>query len=269
MSYSLRRYVFLFISLFICNLFPVLDFNGVTNPRVTIITSLYNGDLFIEGFLKDISQQTIFNQCELLIINANSPGNEGPIIEKYCQMYPNIRYIKLDYDPGLYAVWNMGIKMARSKYITNANVDDRLAYTCHEEHTNFLDSHPNIDMSYSDHYISHIPNEDFYNAAVNKNQYWGYREFSMWNNEGSSIAGNHPMWRLSMHYRAGLFDESFASAGDWEMWIRAARYGSIFKKINKNLGVFYINLKGLSHQEKHQDEVRRIRAIYGIKHNFT
>src|SRR5688572_18772954 len=88
-------------------------------PLVSIITSIWNGDEFIEGFLADITRQTFFTNCELILINANSPGNEEPVIEKYMSQYPNIRYVKLNQDPGLYGVWNMGIKMAKGEFITN------------------------------------------------------------------------------------------------------------------------------------------------------
>ena len=79
-------------------------YNGVLNPRVSIISSIYKGDEFIEGFMKDIVQQTMFDQYELLLINANSPGNEEEVIKGYLAKYPNIRYIKLEEDPGLYGV---------------------------------------------------------------------------------------------------------------------------------------------------------------------
>ena len=65
------------------------------DPKISIITSVYNGDQFIEGFLADITQQTIFDQCELILINANSPGNEEPVIKKYMDQYPNIIYQRL------------------------------------------------------------------------------------------------------------------------------------------------------------------------------
>src|ERR1700730_634961 len=98
---------------------------SMTKPRISIITSVYKGDEFIEGFLSDIVRQTIFNECELIIINANSPGNEEPIIKRYAAQYPNILYERLSDDPGLYGVWNYAIKKARADLITNANIDDR------------------------------------------------------------------------------------------------------------------------------------------------
>jgi GT2 family glycosyltransferase len=242
---------------------------GCDTPKVTIITSLYKGDEFIKSFLEDITQQTIFDQCELLIINANSPDNESPIIEKYCDLYPQIKYIKLDHDPGLYGVWNIGIKRARSGYVTNANVDDKLAHDCYEHYAKILDENHGIDLVYSDHYISRDSHETFYDAQARNNEYWTYPEFSTQAITRSCIIGNHPMWRTTLHSKAGLFNESFKSAGDWEMWIRAAAKGCIFKKVNEKLGVFYISSKSLSRQENHSNEIKRIEKMYKIKHQYV
>src|SRR5271155_5531949 len=126
--------------------------------RVSIITSVYKGDLYIEEFMQDITSQTIFDQCELIMINANSPDNEEVVIKRYMERYPNIVYVKLDKDPGLFAVWNLGIEMARSNYITNANLDDRLKFDCYETHVAYLDVHPEIDLVYSGCYITTVAN---------------------------------------------------------------------------------------------------------------
>ena len=96
-------------------------------PKISILTSVYNGDEYIEQFLEDVTRQTIFeDKCELIMINANSPGNEEEIILKYKEKFPdNIKYTKLEEDPGIYGVWNLAVEMSTGEYLTNANLDDR------------------------------------------------------------------------------------------------------------------------------------------------
>ena len=74
--------------------------------KITIITSLYKASPYLGGFLENITQQTVFNQCELYLLNGNSPENEEDIILPYLQEYNNIRYQRLDFDPGIYGCWN-------------------------------------------------------------------------------------------------------------------------------------------------------------------
>lgn len=240
-----------------------LHYDGVYNPRVSIISSIYKGDFFIESFMADIIRQTIFNQCELLLINANSPGNEEFIIFEYLHKYPNIRYIKLDYDPGLYDVWNYGISIARAQYITNANIDDRLAYDCYEKHTQILDDRLDIDLVYSDHYTVTTPNISFETVAASNDVPWNYFEFSK-KTMSECLPNNHPMWRKMLHQKYGYFNPKFKSAGDWEMWLRAVEGGAEFLKLNIPLAVFYWNEKsGLSHTPSHQIEIEEIKRRYG------
>ena len=236
-----------------------------TVPEVSIITSVWNGDEFIEGFLADITKQTVFSKCELILINANSPGNEESIIKNYLALYPNIIYEKLPQDPGLYAVWNHAIKKARGKYIMNGNLDDRSKLDAIELHIKTLDENPDVDLVYSGHFVTEIANETFDN-----NHYRWYSEpaeFSTYNMR-KCLPGPRPVWRKSLHDRYGFFDETFKMVGDFEMWLRAASQGSKFQKLPLYCTLFYQNPKGLSTDSDEQkmrergEEGARIYAKY-------
>jgi len=215
------------------------------NPKISIITSIYNSDKFIEHFLNNITQQTIFNQCELILINANSPGIiEEDIILKYQQVYPNIIYQRLAKDPGLYAVWNLAIKQARGQYITNANADDRLFHNCYEQHARLLDNNLDTSLVYSDFCITYKPNVNI--ETMDRGWRINHLEFSLAAIKLSCLPSFNPMWRRSIHDICGFFDEKFMIVGDYEMWIRMVTCGLKFKKCNEMLGVYYCNPTGLS-----------------------
>ncbi len=221
--------------------------SAVNRPRVSIITSIFKGDEFIKGFLADIVQQSIFKHCELILINANSPGKEESIIKQYVPRYPNIRYIKLGKDPGLYGVWNVGIKMALSDFITNANLDDRRNPRSLEIEAKALEQNPSVDLVYGDFLCTKRANETFkHHTAKTIVKHPDFQLCYM----SSCLPGPQPMWRKSMHTKYGLFDEKFLSCGDWEMWCRAVSKGSRFKKIpNFVTGLYYYNPAGLSTDE--------------------
>lgn len=254
------------LKIFFISLVFFINIVGLS-PRISIITSLYNGDTFIENFMKEIIQQTIFNQCELIIINANSPGHEDTTIKPYLDKYTNIIYLKLDKDPGLYGVWNIGIKMAKAEYIINANVDDGLKNDALEVFAKYLDQNPAIDMVYSDVYMTSVANTPFEN--LKKKGVTKLKEFSK---ESMIMCPplNHPMWRKSIHQRFGFFNESYKSASDFEMWLRAVEGGSNFLKVEGVYGYFYINLKGLSQSKTHASEVKKIlfqyRNVFNLGH---
>jgi glycosyltransferase involved in cell wall biosynthesis len=204
------------------------------------------------------------------MINANSPQNEESVIKKYMEKYPNIIYLKLDHDPGLYAVWNMAIKMSQGEYITNANLDDRLKIDCYEVHAKELDKSIDIDLVYSGCYKSIVPNEVFEN-----NDHCRVVPHSQYNFSQKKLVeklmcypNNHPMWRKSIHYEYGLFNEKYVSAGDLEMWLRAAGFGnSKVKKIKGFYALYYVNPNGLSTSKETLDEKERamIRDEYRVE----
>ena len=217
-------------------------------PKISIITSVYDGDEYIRPFMEDITRQTIFKEkCELIIINANSPGNEEEIILEYQEKYPdNIVYKKLDEDPGIYSTWNVGIEMSTGEYITNANLDDRKAAHSIERHAAELSSNEDVDLVYADMLITDQPNELYENNNSNGRRY-NFPPFSLENLKMVNMPHASPMWRKEIHDKYGKFDDKYKSAGDWEMWLRAASQGSRFKKIeNEILGLYYFNPTGIS-----------------------
>ena len=200
-------------------------------PKISIITSVYDGDEFIRPFLEDITRQTIFEEkCELVLINANSPGNEEEAIKEYLEKYPNnIIYEKLDEDPGIYGVWNKAIKMSSGEYITNANLDDRKAVNSLEVHAKELYQNKNVDLVYSDMMTTDEPNETWESNSSGGKKY-NMAEFSFENLLMGNMPHAAPMWKKSVHDDHGYFDEEYKSAGDWEMWLRAASNNSQFMK---------------------------------------
>jgi len=244
-----------------------LCFTGIIHsidPKISIITSVYNGDEFIEGFLEDITRQTIFDQCELIMINANSPGNEEAVIQTYMNKYPNIIYKKLEQDPGLYGTWNIAIAMSKGTYITNANLDDRLAPNCYAVHAQELDAHPEIMLVYSDRYCTLVPNETF-----EKHSGYKFAACPPWSKEimNRCWPSSSPMWRKTMHEMYGYFDVDYKHSGDWEMWLRAIEGGALFKKIDGYYALYYYNNQGLSTGEIYKiqknKEDRQIKERYG------
>jgi len=226
---------------------PIVSIDSGNLPKISIITSVYDGDEFIEPFLKNITDQTIFkDKCELILIDANSPGNEDKIISEYVEKYPdNIIYKKLDKDPGIYGVWNKAIELSSGEYITNANLDDRKASYSLESHARELFLNEDVDLVYSDMLITDKPNETWESNSSNGRKY-NMADFSFENLLRGNMPHAAPMWRKTIHEKHGLFDENYRSAGDWEMWLRAASNGSVFKKISSVSNLYFFNPKGIS-----------------------
>ena len=250
-------------------------------PKVSIITSVFKGDFYIEHFLENIVQQTAFSECELILINANSPGNEEPTIQNYLNRYSNIRYLRLENDPGLYEVWNMGIKLSRGEYITNANLDDRRAPRHIEEHVKALESSPDIDVVCAPLKATRGPNETWEENNAYATWYMGYpKKFGLKDffqseendeDKGSVCSQNiphcMPVWRKKLHQKFGYFDETnYGASADWEFWLRCASNNTRFMLLDEPLGLYLEDPNSYNRrfEETNQFEQRIIKKYYEI-----
>jgi len=244
--------------------------NSEQLPKISIITSVYDGDEFIEEFLENITSQTIFkSKCELILIDADSPGDEEPIIRKYVEKYPeNIKYHKLEKDPGIYAVWNKAIEMSDGEYITNANLDDRRRVDCIELQAKVLLNNPDYDLTYSDNYQTTKPNQSFDHPDVNA-RYVSPNKIGFEELKKGNAPHNSPMWRRTVHDKYGKFDESLRSAGDWEMWMRGTSKGMKIKKIHIPLGIYYFNPTGISTNKENEEWKRNEEQSVLMKYSLV
>ncbi len=240
-------------------------------PKATIITSLYRGRKFIRKFLENIINQTFFDHCELLIVDANSPENEQEIINEYLQKYSNINYLKLKETIGIYEAWNLAIQESNSEFITNANIDDLHSYNGLELKIKALIENPLVDVVYSDVYYSFLANLPF-EIAEKCNLRTNLPVANKFNLLKFNSPHNSPMWRRALHNKIGYFDTSYKSSADYEFWLRAAFSGSSFMKLPEPVVLYYHNPQGMSTKENSPGQIEGqniIKAYQKILDNST
>lgn len=212
---------------------------------VSAIASLYKGRRYLEAFLENITGQTLFDRSELIIIDADSPEGEREIIADYQTRYPNIIYRRINFRIGVYDAWNIGVGLARGRYLTNTNLDDLRRDDSFQLQAGTLDRHSEVDVVYQDFYYSFDHTLSFEQVAR-----FGFRsELPLVTPHGLlqfNLPHNAPMWRKSLHDKLGLFDGSFVSAGDWEFWFRCLSKGKVFRKIRPAHVAYFQNPEGIS-----------------------
>lgn len=232
-------------------------------PLVSAIVSTYNSERFIRGCLEDLENQTIASELEIIVVDSGSEQNEGAIVQEFARRFPNIRYIRTSQREGLYEAWNRAVTVARGKYLTNANTDDRHRADAFQTLAQRLESTPEAVLAYGDQIVSFVENEPFDLCRANGGKLRPWPEYTAADLMLRCITGSQPMWRSSVHDEHGLFSTRFRIAGDYEFWMRLAQTGQ-FVHVAEPLGVRFESSDTLEYANKWQCDMEslEIKKLY-------
>ncbi len=93
------------------------------NELVSIITPVYNGELYIEDTIKSVLAQTYPN-WEMIIVDDISQDHTVAILKRYAQADRRIRYYILEEKGGASLARNKAIREAKGEYIAFLDADD-------------------------------------------------------------------------------------------------------------------------------------------------
>jgi len=216
-------------------------------PRITILGTMYKGSQYIKGFLDNITALENFENCELILIDADSPENEYQIIKEYLEKYDNIIYRRMDERISIAEALNIGIELSSGEFLTFGLIDDiriKDSLLILSKHLYF---NPSIDLVYGQCLQTKIPNETIENNSCTGEVYEHSKMPFSPQNMIKCLPGPMPLWRKELHAKYGGFDKSHIYSNDWDMWLRAVDGGSKFKRVEEIVGVYLEG--GLSQSE--------------------
>lgn len=229
-------------------------------PLVTVLVSSYNAEQFMRECLTDLVSQTIADRMEIIVVDAASPQAEGAVVADFQRRHGNITYVRTGTRIGVYAAWNLAIRMARGTYLTPFSTNDRLRRDAYEIMVDTLERRPDVALVYGDSHITKIPHETFEQHTPAGAFQWP--DYSYEQLLGNCMIGPHPMWRRSVHDSIGLFDETFKALGDQDFFIRVGGRWPMLH-IREFTGLYWMSDDGLSNREEiFTPEITRIRQKY-------
>ena len=237
-------------------------------PLVSIITTFCDGKNYLPHFLDNMVNQTIFDKCELVIVDANSQNAEEQLIGDYLKQYDNIIYHRLNKKLKPTPCLNKAIQMSNGKYLTLALIDDVKKKDCIEILYNEISKDNTTDLVYGDVIVTEIENQTFESCKVERANLFEHSQLSFSKeNMIKCLPGPMPLWRKTIHEKTGFFDtENCNYADDWEMWLRAIDAGSKFKKVDQIVGLYLAG--GRSQQNDTKQRIEEAKIFYRYSHLF-
>lgn len=227
-------------------------------PLVSALVSTYNAEKFMAGCLSDLEMQTLASAglLEIVVIDSGSEQNERAIVKEFQAQHGNIVYQRTARE-NTHAAFNRAAQLARGRFLTMANTDDRHHPAALETLAHALLDDPDAVLAYHDSAITTTPNANLYTGPIAGRFRWP--DFDPVQLFRVCYVGPQAMWRKSAHERAGGFDLRYEIAGDYELWLRLARIGR-FSHVPKLLGCYLWNTGGQQHAHAEQCAIESRRA---------
>ncbi len=188
----------------------------VMAPLVSILMPVYKTAPYLREAMNSMLCQT-FQDFELIVLDDCSPDNEEEILDAYDD--PRIVRYKGEKNVGLSNVLNVGIGMARGKYIARMDSDDISLPQRLQVQVDYLDKHPDVDL-----------------VSVGM-RLFGAKE-GTWIRElnpekvkiealfHSPVLHASSVWRKEAFEKQGLrFRQEMVPAEDYDLWVRAMLKG--------------------------------------------
>lgn len=212
---------------------------------VTAIVSVYGAERFMAGRIENLMDQRLFAQggLEIVVIDAASPENERGVVAAAGRGNDAIRYYRTPERETVYAAWSRGVRLARGRFVVNANADDRFSDDALERLARALDDDPSVDAVYGDWLMTETENDAF-SSQTPKTRY-RYPAFHPAFLFYMQVTSHAVMVRRDVVARLGYFDGRYKVFGDREFLFRFAEAGHRAKKIDGIVGLYLNNPESL------------------------
>ena len=205
-------------------------------PVLSIIIPTFNRADFLKESIQSVLSQT-FTDFELIVVDDGSTDHT----EKVAREFSGIHYVSCAVNSGVSHARNLGIGLARGRYICFLDSDDLWVKNKLETQIRWMESHPECRVCYTD--------EIWIRKGVRVNPMNKHRKYS-----GDIFSRSLPLcivspssvlMRAELFDEVGMFDEDMPVCEDYDLWLR----------ISLKYPVHFIEEKLIVKRGGHQDQL--------------
>jgi glycosyltransferase involved in cell wall biosynthesis len=192
----------------------------IEKPLVSVVIPYYNGERFIEEAVGSVIRQS-YRNWELLLVDDGSQEKPEKILAKY-GYDKRFRYIRHEYNKGIAATRNTGMRAAKGEYIAFLDQDDIwLNDKLKKQIKVFMLATDNPGMVCTGMYFVDSRGVIFsrFNGYDDKNQNKMIKDMFF----SSKNSGSIMMIKKQCVNETGFFDENFYAYDDFDYWMRTAK----------------------------------------------
>lgn len=212
---------------------------------ISIIISTHNRKDKLKRAIDSVLNQT-YTDWELIVVDdASTDGTE-----ELLKTYPQVKYIKRNKNFGNDTrPKNQGAKHSKGEYIAYLDDDNAFRPDHLQALYNELQKEPNIDVVYGDRIIIDDTGEnaprlgytsDFSDTLLMQRNF---------------IDTSDVLMRRSALFDVGGWDERFKKYVDWNLWVRMAKFGKLFKRVPVVITEYHVHpdMKSLTVKDRNPE----------------
>ena len=226
----------------------------IANPKITIVTPVYNCVEYIEETIKSVLTQN-YKNIEYIIVDGGSSDGTCKIIEKYLK---KINFFISEKDEGMYDALNKGFKMATGKYLAWLNADDLYFNNCISKTVELMEknnyqwingiSGTLIKKNLKLRPLYYYPNIILKNRLMTP-CLWGY------------IPQESIIFTKKLYSKVGGINRKLKYAGDFDLWSKFSINSELIS-VNIPIGIFRKRNNQMSENQKiYLQEVNKIHCF--------
>lgn len=205
---------------------------------ISILLSTFNSEKFLDTWFKSIIQQSIWYECEIIIVANEPTPSESYLLQNFVNKYLDQVNLLTVSRENLYASWNRALRASSGKYLAIANVDDVRTPNSIGLQVTTLENNPDVLFTYGSFQIVNVFGKT--NGLHISPPEFDKKEFTR-----SMHLGPFFVWRRTKDQSVQFFDEQFETGGDFDFAIRLALTGG-GARVEDNIGYYYDGGTGLS-----------------------
>ena len=228
-------------------------------PIVTILTTVRNGEDFIEQCVNSILDQT-FKNFEYIILNNGSTDGTANILNKFTD--PRLKIVHQK-NLGVSTSLNKGVRLSRCDLIARIDADDYCFPSRLERQVEVMNQHPDVVLcgsrwleliagKLSEQRVAFIETDQ----AIRKSM-------SLFNPFGHSAV----MFRKKTFFKAGGYNCQFKYGQDYDLWLRMLSFGKAWI-LNEKLGVARLYEQSESHRNKRKQKLEGLQIRWNAFRQF-
>ena len=190
-----------------------------TSELVTTVLPCYNAEMYIEESVYSILNQT-YKNIECIVIDDASTDQTCALVERIAAHDVRVKLFRKEQNTGYTESLNMGLKLARGKYIARMDADDLAMPERLEKQVAYMEANPDCVVCGTAYKLHH-------------NGFAIYPPVSHHEIMLGMMYGNvfcHPSILMRTSVLAEnelLYDTNYEPSEDYDMWVRLSRYGKL------------------------------------------